>query len=960
MEWTGERCLPNMHGDWVAEHVHRYALAACLCAGKDVLDVASGEGYGSAKLASTAKSVIGVDIDSNAVEHANSTYNLPNLEYRQGSATDLATAGLADDSFDVVVSFETIEHLHDHQAMLDELCRVLRPSGILLISSPDKLEYTDIPDHQNEYHVHELYKAEFEEHIKSRFSHCRMYGQRMGFSSLIIAEEAAGFTTFTSEEQNEHLAHAVYNIVLAANHPLPSLPHSIFLHSIPHCDYVAGLKTEHDEVLRSKNEQLSDFQSQLSTCVQQIELMKQSRSWRITAPLRKVGKILREIKGSAVTPKKKCNFFFDTCKGYTLGKCKKIIRKAKSVKILRKIGEKLIFKSNGQIRPVCKRLYTFLKIASGPVYSEAAQTPKDQTYFPSIAQSYAPRLTVVAMAKNESARVHDIMRHFCALFDRIVLIDHLSEDDTAQIAMSYNGIGNTEVIVFRGLDKGYYQSEYMSACANALIAEKATDWLFFLDFDEFLPFKNATEFHQALVGLSSEAVINMPWYNLALRELDPKTLQGADVILGDDASEYVKIALNVRALSQTTVQITQGNHSVVLPDSDTQYYGKLAFGLFHIPILGSQNLKAKILQGVEALKASVGKSSILGFHWTEMSQSIETLTENPELMREVALQYSQPLQDIIVAVANKKFTKNTRRITLKFAQIEPVNDLLVNLPEVKAFTLENISDVLTESFTTSQKTCIKKLPSPNYSALPMHTKLVEPDNTSAIRALLAATMEIQDTPYRSQLGHVPCLFALLEVCRPYRYVELGAAEGASFFAACQHIWANGNYGEAIAVDLWTANNGEPEEKSFSDFKSTLEKSFAKTGKLIRGQSADACSVFADDSVDFLHIKGTHTFNEVKAIYDLWRTKMTDDSIVVFQNTNKYHGKFGVWQLFDLIRNEAAESFQFYHTHGLGILAFGTKETNPAIELLEYFNAYPKETELYFSNITKMLSLPEGF
>lgn len=317
MECTGERYMPNVDGDWTPEHRHRYALAAMLCEGKDVLDVASGEGYGSAYLARTAKTVVGVDISEEAVSHAQTSYALPNLAYRQGSATDLAAAGLAEHSFDVVVSFETIEHLHDHDAMLDSLCRVLRPGGLLIISSPDKKEYTDIPDYHNEYHVRELYREEFESLLGARFPHYQIYGQRLEYGSMIIAENSAPFISFIGDADTvtatKNLAHSMYLIAVASHAELPNLPSSLWKYEIELSDFAIRHKKMGKEaqewihVLESKideqkknidilNAQLHDANNILDEQKKTISDILQSKSWKITKPLRILASLLRNMK----------------------------------------------------------------------------------------------------------------------------------------------------------------------------------------------------------------------------------------------------------------------------------------------------------------------------------------------------------------------------------------------------------------------------------------------------------------------------------------------------------------------------------------------------------------------------------------------------------------------------------------------------------------------------------------
>ena len=155
----GERFLPDlMSGDIELEHLHRYRFAGRLVAKKIVLDIASGEGYGSAYLAQNAKRVFGVDIAVKAVESARQKYQRSNLKFIEGSCSDIP---LKDASVDIVVSFETIEHHAEHEAMMREITRVLRPRGLLIISTPDKLEYSDKPGFRNPFHVKELYREEF-------------------------------------------------------------------------------------------------------------------------------------------------------------------------------------------------------------------------------------------------------------------------------------------------------------------------------------------------------------------------------------------------------------------------------------------------------------------------------------------------------------------------------------------------------------------------------------------------------------------------------------------------------------------------------------------------------------------------------------------------------------------------------------------------------------------------------
>ncbi|KXS36824.1 MAG: hypothetical protein AWU55_2835 [Halomonadaceae bacterium T82-2] len=234
---TGERFLPELDGDIVAEHLHRYLVARRYVAGKNVLDIASGEGYGSRLLAEAAARVTGVDIAHEAVAHARERYVADNLEFRQGDCTAIP---LPDASVDVVVSFETIEHHDKHAEMIAEIKRVLRPDGLLIISSPDKREYSDVPGYANPYHVKELYRDEFEALLDGAFRHRRLLGQRVIYGSAILDADDAPLTTYTAHEPEGRpgLEDPVYLIALASDAELPETGSSFFRHDIAHSDVV--------------------------------------------------------------------------------------------------------------------------------------------------------------------------------------------------------------------------------------------------------------------------------------------------------------------------------------------------------------------------------------------------------------------------------------------------------------------------------------------------------------------------------------------------------------------------------------------------------------------------------------------------------------------------------------------------------------------------------------------------
>ncbi len=190
LPFTGERFTPECVREIWYEHWHRYAFALPLARGRRVLDAACGEGYGSALLAGTAASVLGVDIDATALAHARSRYGTrANLRYEAGDATALDT--LADGGFDLIVSLETLEHVEAQERMVAGFARLLAPGGLLLLSSPDKRTYSDLTGFRNEHHVRELYRDELLALLRPHFPAVRLFGQKLLFQSAIWSLDAA-------------------------------------------------------------------------------------------------------------------------------------------------------------------------------------------------------------------------------------------------------------------------------------------------------------------------------------------------------------------------------------------------------------------------------------------------------------------------------------------------------------------------------------------------------------------------------------------------------------------------------------------------------------------------------------------------------------------------------------------------------------------------------------------------
>ena len=233
LPWTGERYVPQLKGDIALEHLHRYAFARELSAGKRVLDIACGEGYGSEMLSRNAKSVVGVDINPATVAHAMTKYRSPKVRFIEGACEKIP---LPDKSVDLVVSFETLEHIEDHDQFLGEIERVLDSGGILVISTPEKSAYSDKPKHVNPFHKKELYREQFLRLLSQKYGHMIYFEQKVAFGSCLVApkDQTMGFSSFQLNEgsmansKRNGLKDAVHLVAVCSKAPLPELAGSMY------------------------------------------------------------------------------------------------------------------------------------------------------------------------------------------------------------------------------------------------------------------------------------------------------------------------------------------------------------------------------------------------------------------------------------------------------------------------------------------------------------------------------------------------------------------------------------------------------------------------------------------------------------------------------------------------------------------------------------------------------------
>jgi ubiquinone/menaquinone biosynthesis C-methylase UbiE len=185
LEFTGERIVPGkVEKDLYHEHIVRYLFALQYVKDKFVLDAGCGVGYGAQVLLRGGCSrIVGVDISEEAINYARTHYKERNIEFMVGDCTKTS---FPDRHFDIVVSFEVLEHIENYEMYLSEVKRILKNDGLFIVSTPNKKTYSDEQEgYKNPFHVREFYLEEFYDLLHKYFPSVKMLGENLSQGLLI-------------------------------------------------------------------------------------------------------------------------------------------------------------------------------------------------------------------------------------------------------------------------------------------------------------------------------------------------------------------------------------------------------------------------------------------------------------------------------------------------------------------------------------------------------------------------------------------------------------------------------------------------------------------------------------------------------------------------------------------------------------------------------------------------------
>jgi SAM-dependent methyltransferase len=254
-EFTGERVIPGqVNDDLWAEHVARYALAARFAQGRRVLDLGCGTGYGTADLARVASAAVGVDLAPEAIGYA--LRHFPPARFLQCSATAVPFPPA---SFDLVTAFEVIEHLRDWRALLAEARRVLKPNGLLIVSTPNKRYYAEAraKSGPNPFHEHEFEFDEFRTALGEFFPHVQILFQDRVEAFAFYDGTQRSHTEADLARPSGDPETANFFIGICSCAPLPQLP--AFLYA----PRAANLLREREEHIRLLEHELAQVRTWL-------------------------------------------------------------------------------------------------------------------------------------------------------------------------------------------------------------------------------------------------------------------------------------------------------------------------------------------------------------------------------------------------------------------------------------------------------------------------------------------------------------------------------------------------------------------------------------------------------------------------------------------------------------------------------------------------------------------------
>ena len=565
-------------------------------------------------------------------------------------------------------------------------------------------------------------------------------------------------------------------------------------------------------------------------------------------------------------------------------------------------------------------------------------------------------LILISMVRNEGDIISMWTSHVYSLFDVIFIVDHMSSDGTREFLLDI--AAKMQNVYLYSFDlPGYFQQEITNRLAQMASNQYPESWLFPLDADEFLAIASKRYLAERVREVSIDKVLRMHWKNCVPLQLvgDEEFSHKSPCLIPPDRGMYKKLAIHSSKFIEKGWRFSQGNHEILTAGGELLHHSMQAdfCDILHVPLRSLDQFVLKCVQGYHAYKTLPQHRNRegQGFHWFDMIANVTKQgVLDPDTVRERAVNYGQShssnkcdlsIYDLIdegwasssLEVAHAEGWKPASR---RYGFMTLAKDLVA---KSNAKELEEFMNVVLDGATSGMLR--EQMTQPHLDNQLCESgkqqkfgKLSEDpvtDTTFGSEVVhLSDLFSMAFLPHESPVpsaweAHVPFFFSLLHHTKPRRFVELGSHYGNSYFAACQASREMEYAIECIAIDTWQGDEhaGSYGNEVFDGFLTILKRDYQKCGKYLRKTFDEASEDFEPNSIDMLHIDGLHTYQAVSHDFAMWLPKMSDRGIILFHDTQVFDRGFGVWKLWNEIRN-LYPSFEFEHGHGLGMLLTGKK------------------------------------
>jgi hypothetical protein len=206
-------------------------------------------------------------------------------------------------------------------------------------------------------------------------------------------------------------------------------------------------------------------------------------------------------------------------------------------------------------------------------------------------------------------------------------------------------------------------------------------------------------------------------------------------------------------------------------------------------------------------------------------------------------------------------------------------------------------------------------------------------------------------PY-AWVGHLSFASWLIREVNPKVFVELGTHTGNSYFSFCLAVKMYGLDTKCYAIDTWMGDDHAQlyGEEIFVEVDKKNSENYSKFSRLLRMRFDEALQNFENESIGILHIDGLHTYDAVKHDFYSWLPKLAPGAIVLFHDINVFENDFGVWKLWEELKDIYPFHFEFTHSFGLGVLQIMSQDKNHMQTWLSHQDSNRQMIKRYFETL----------